>query len=170
MWLMVGYVYLLTPLETLPSPSAPPFPEAAKVTVKESLHNRAQAGDACLLLETVKSHYQLQEPVVVVAHLSGLPRHRVDTTLASLLIEGDIQVLGPISFYRQPETGEYIARITRNPASGMPLGIGSYKVVVRVGPDLVAAVPFEVSAQAGKLAWRSRPVKQALMGSIGSQY
>lgn len=153
MWLMVGYVYLLTPLETLPSPSTPQITEDVKISVKDSLRNTAQAGDACLLLETVKSHYQLQEPVVVVAHLSGLPQHRVDTTWASLLIEDEIQVLGPISFYRQADTGEYIARITSNPATGMPLGIGTYKVVVRVGPDLVAAVPFEVLAAPERVAY-----------------
>ena len=153
MWLMVGYVYLLTPLETLPSSVTQQIPEAAKVSLKGHLRNTAQAGDACLLLETVKSHYQLQEPVVVVAHLSGLPQHRVDTTLASLLIEDDIQVLGPISFYRQADSGEYIARITSNPATGMPLGIGTYKVVVRVGPDLVAAVPFKVLAVPERIAY-----------------
>ena len=153
MWLMVGYVYLLTPLETLPSPTSEPNPEDIKVSVKGSLLNTAQVGDACLLLETVKSHYLPEEPLVVVAHLSGLPQHRVDTTLASLLIEDDIQVLGPISFARQADTGEYIARITSNPATGMPLGIGTYKVVVRVGPDLVAAVPFEVLAVPDQIAY-----------------
>ena len=170
MWLMVGYVYLLTPLETLPSMNKQPSPVDVRVPAKANLQNSARVGDASLMLETVKSHYQPQEPVVVLAHLAGLSQDKVESTLASLLIEGDIQVLGPITFSRNRANGEFVARILFNPATGQPLMAGSYKVVVRVGTDLVAAVAFEIAGLPEQLAWQSRPVGTELKGSTGSRY
>ncbi|RLT96751.1 hypothetical protein [Ketobacter sp.] len=166
MWLMVGYVYLLTPLDTLPSAAERQLSQENPLPAKALLHSTARVGDASLQLLTVKPQYQAREPVVVVAQLSGVPRDQVETTLASLLIEGDIQVLGPIAFARHSLSGEYIARITDNPATGLPLAAGTYKVVVRVGTDLVAAVPFQVQAETGELAWQGRPVRQPLKAAI----
>ncbi|MEE2730674.1 MAG: hypothetical protein VYA55_07605 [Pseudomonadota bacterium] len=164
MWLMVGYVYLLTPLDTIPSPALPQASLGSPVPAKALLHTTARVGDASLQLQTIKPQYRLREPVVVTAQLNGLSQDLVDTTLASLLIEGDIQVLGPIRFARKAVlgkrgAGEYVAHITDNPATGLPLEPGTYKVVVRVGTDLVAAVPFQVAGATQKLAWQAQALR-----------
>ena len=155
MWLMVGYVYLLNPLETLPSQKGNALPTSRPGgSAVRAMQSSDVSGEARLSLQLAQDHYRLQEPIRVVVQLSGLEMDTINSSLSSLLIEDDIQVLGPITFTHQHATGEYVSSITVNPATGLPLTSGSYKVVVRAGTDLVAAVAFKVEPQSGRMAFQ----------------
>jgi len=155
MWLMVGYVYLLNPVETLPSQKSDTTQASRSGTSAVSaMQSSDESGAARLSLLLEKDHYRPQEPVRVVAQLSGLEIDSINSSLASLLIEDDIQVLGPVTFIRQQVSGDYVTNITLNPATGLPLTKGSYKVVVRAGTDLVAAVAFQVESANGRVAFQ----------------
>lgn len=155
MWLMVGYVYLLTPLEPVDSKSS----EAQETVLplkNATPHVREsdQVDGERLTVELEKGRFQPREPVLVVVRLSGPRAMTRPANLASLLIENETQILGPVTFTKKPDSQDYICHIVTNPATGQPLPAGIYKVVVRANANLVAAVTFEVAAPPIHLAYQ----------------
>lgn len=156
MWLMVGYVYLLNP----------PEPVNTSGWEQATMEIPTQAGELSplamsdernnlrLTLELEKDRFLAAEPVVVIARLSGSDYLQHRAALASLLIENGTQILGPLTFIERPDSCDFIVHILHNPATGLPLPAGKYKVVVQAGADLVAAVSFEVAASANHLAYQ----------------
>ncbi len=156
MWLMVGYVYFLTPLEPIVSKrqELQAGSEGMPAAAIQHLEMTDSVGGMSLTVELEKSRFQPSEAVVVMAHISGVGDDREHSELASLLIENGTQVVGPVLFTRRPGSQGYVGRVMGNPMTGLPLAPGSYQVVVRVGADLVAAVTFEVAASGVQVAFQ----------------
>jgi len=156
MWLMVGYVYLMTPLEPIVSKrqGLQAGYEGTPDAALQHLEMTDSVAGMSLTVELEKSRFQPSEAVVVIAHISGVSDDQEHSELASLLIENGTQVVGPVVFTRRPGSHGYVGRVKGNPITGLPLAPGRYQVVVRVGADLVAAVTFEVAASDVQVAFQ----------------